>query len=373
MFKANSQISSCTFNNSPTKARFIVAGLFYLNIFAYSCLANAQGVVAGTNITNIATASYNVNAIPQELIESSPTGNSTSGIGNGNVTQFVVDRRVDLLVTGNSNANVNPGDSQVEVTFTLQNEGNAIQEFNLLVDNLITTDNFDSNNCNTQVTGVSGIPLAGVVLPTTGDIKLSPDQQASVSVRCDIPLDNGGSAILNGHTALIGLIAETVRNENGSNTVATTSTNDANNVETVFADGAGSDDALRDAMHSARRTYIASSSSAAPTLSMDKTIESMIHPGGANTSSTGSEVTYKIQINTSGVGTIENLVISDPTPMDMTYKIGSIRLNNVNQTDLSDGTDNTDYGFTNADTATINLGNFAAGSQYAILLTYIIN
>ena len=333
----------------------------------------AEGVTAGTSITNIATVSYTVENVVQEPINSSPTGNSISGNANGAVTMFVVDRKIDLLVTGNTNANVNPGDAQAEVTFTLQNQGNAIQEFSLLTDNLLASDNFDPNSCTTEVTGVTGTPVTGVILPTSGNIKLNPDQQASISVKCDIPLDNNGTAILTGQTAFISLIASTEKNEDDSNTVESNASESANSIDTVFADGAGSDDSNRDAMHSDRRTFIASTGTLPPTLSMDKSIVSVVDPVGGNTAIAGSEVTYKIQVNTAGIGTIENLVITDPTPADMTYKLGSIILNNTNQSDANDATDNTDFGISNADTATINLGNFAAGSQYEIQLTYIIN
>ena len=181
-----------------------------------------------------------------------------------------------------------------------------------------------------------------------------------------------GSPISTGDTSLIGLIATTVKNEDGSTTIETPSTDTALGIETVFADNAGTDDSNRDAMHSARRTYTAESSTILPTLTMDKTIVSVVDSSGGNTAIAGSEVTYKIQINTSGLGTINNLVITDPTPAEMSYKPGSIKLNNANLSDGSDA-DNADFGITTANTATINLGNIAAGSQYDIQLTYIIN
>ena len=223
------------------------------------------------------------------------------------------------------------------------------------------------------MTGVTGTPATGVTLPTSGNITLKPDQQASISVKCDIPLDNAGSPIATGDTALIGLIATTEKNTNGSNVTENDTSDSMTGIDTVFADDSGSDDGDRDGKHSARRSYIASTSSILPSLTMDKTILSVVDTSGGSSAVAGSEVTYKIQINTSGVGTINNLVITDPTPVDMTYKANSITLNNVNQSDANDASDNTDFGISSADTATINLGDFAAGSQYEIQLTYIIN
>jgi uncharacterized repeat protein (TIGR01451 family) len=348
--------------------------------FACACLfslpivspLSAQGVAAGTDISNKVIVNYQVDNIAQEPIESSPSGNSLAGTGNGQATTFKVDRKIDLVLTGNSNANVNPGDSQAEVTFTLQNEGNAIQEFSLIPDYTLTSDDFDSNNCHVEVTGVTGALLPSVTLPTSGNIKLKADQQASISVKCDIPLNHNSSPINTGDTSLLSLIATTEKNEDGSITTES-SADTPSGIETVYADNAGLDDSVRDAMHSARRTYTASNSTIAPTLAMEKTIVSVLDSSSGNTAIAGAEVTYNIRINTTGMGVINNLVITDPTPAEMSYKTGSIKLNNSNQSDANDITDNTDFGVTTANTATINLGNIAAGSQYDIQLTYIIN
>ena len=353
--------------------RNVLAGLICLGVLFYSTHINAQGVEAGTNISNIATVSYSIENIAQNPIKSSPSGNSVAGDSYGQATEFVVDRKVDLLVTGNTNANVSPGDNQAEVTFTLQNQGNAIQEFNLSTDSLLASDDFDTSGCNTEISSITGTPLAGVVIPSTGTIKLSPDQQATISVRCNVPVSNGGSAILSGQTALSELSAIAEKNDDGTDTSETNSADTPESIETVFVDGAGSNDLERDATHSATRTYIAANSSAAPELDLNKTIHSVVDPNGGNNAITGSEVTYKIQINTTGIGTINDLVVTDQTPAEMTYKTNSIQLNSLNQSDISDALDNSDFGITTADTATINLGDFAAGSQFEILVTYIIN
>ncbi len=345
---------------------------FCLLTLLFTSNVNAQGVAAGTDISNKVVVNYSVGGTIQEPIESSPSGNSLAGTGNGQATTFKVDRKIDLVLTGNSNASVNPGDSQAEVTFTLQNEGNATQEFSLIPDYTLASDDFDSNNCHVEVTGVTGAPLPGVTLPTSGNIKLKADQQASISVKCDIPLNHNSSPINTGDTSLISLIATTEKNEDGSITTES-SADTALGIETVYADSAGLDDSVRDAMHSARRTYTASSSTIVPSLTMEKTIVSVLDSSGGNTAIAGSEVTYIIQINTAGMGVINNLVITDPTPAEMSYKTGSIKLNNSNQSDANDSTDSADFGITTANAATINLGNIAAGSQYDIQLTYIIN
>lgn len=332
----------------------------------------AQGVAAGTEISNMVIVTYQIGGNPQTPIESSPTGNTSAGIGNGSQTVFEVDRKIDLLVTGNSNANVIPGDTQEEVTFSLINEGNDTQEFSLIPDSTLASDDFDVNNCNTQVTFISGTPLPGISLPVSGNIKLKADQRADISVKCDIPLNADGQPVLTGQSSLISLYATAEKNADGSNVDETNGSDTALNIETVLADSAGTDDVAADASHTARRTYTASSSANPPTLTIDKNIAEVVDPDGGSDAVSGSQVTYQISVSTNGTGFINNLVITDPTPVEMSYKPNSIYLDNLNLTDNNDS-DNADFGITSPETASINLGSIAAGNQYEIKLTYIIN
>jgi len=362
---------SVSFNNIKMINLLMLRILLSLS-FLFSSNLYAQGVIAGTEISNKAVVNYTISGIAQEPIESSPMGNSSPNIGEGTATMFKVDRKVDLTVTGNNNASVSPGDFQSEVTFTLLNEGNDNQTFQLIPSGSIVADSFDSSSCSTSVTAVSGTPLAGVTLPTSGDIKLAPDQTASISVKCDIPLVNGSSPIYSGETSLVSLTAITVLNGDGASTVENQSADSEQLTDTVFSDDSGTDDSLRDARHSARRTYTANTSSIPPTLSINKSIIEVKDPNGGNTAITGSEVDYKIKISTHGTGVLDNVVITDITPAGMSYKPASIKLDGTNLTDGTDG-DEGDFGVTLSDTVTVNLGNLNAGNQYEIQLTYIIN
>jgi len=333
----------------------------------------AQGVAAGSNILNTVVINYTIEGTIQTPIESSPTGNIKPGIGNGTATSFLVDRKIDLSVTGVSNANVTPGDTQSVITFILLNEGNDTQEFALSINSSLPTDGFDSSNCISTITAVSGTPLASITLPTTGSIMLKADQQASINVSCDIPLTQNGLALNTGDNALVSLIAIAEKNKDSSAVSETVNSDVNDEIETVYADTAGSDDIDRDASHSARREYITTSSAIPPNLTIDKSIVSIVDNDGGNSAISGSEVTYKITVSTSGNGDINNLIITDPTPIGMHYKNETIKLNNIVQSDILDALDKTDFGISNANTATINLGNITAGSLHEIQLTYIIN
>jgi uncharacterized repeat protein (TIGR01451 family) len=279
-----------------------------------------------------------------------------------------------LSITSNGDANVALGYPQAELNFTLINEGNDSQEFKLSTNSVLAADNFDTSSCTTTVTAVTpGSPLPSVVLPTTGNIKLKADQQASISVKCDIPLNNAGSPILAGQTSLLSLHANTEKNIDGSATIQTTIADDAIIIDTIFADSTGTDDVNRDASYSTRANYIASTSTTPPpTLAINKSIVEVKDTDGGSNAVTGSEVTYKLNVTTSGVGIINNVVITDITPTELTYKPSTIKLNGTGLSDNND-LDKADYGFTTANTATIDLGNINAGDQHEILLTYVIN
>ncbi len=81
---------------------------------------NAAGTAAGVNISNQATVDYKVGTVdqPQET--------------SNNYT-FVVDRKINLTVatTDGAAVSVTPGTSDNVLTFTVQNLGNGIQDFDL--------------------------------------------------------------------------------------------------------------------------------------------------------------------------------------------------------------------------------------------------
>ncbi len=357
-----------------TKSLMLINILCIASSLILNIPVSAQGVTAGTDISNTVVVSYDIAGAPQQPIESSPTGNSTPGIGNGLGTSFKVDRKIDLSITSNGDASVALGYPQAELNFILVNEGNDSQEFKLSTNSVLAADNFDTSSCTTTVTAVTpGSPLPSVVLPTTGNIKLKADQQASISVKCDIPLNNAGSPILAGQTSLLSLHANTEKNIDGSATIQTTIADDAIIIDTIFADSTGTDDVNRDASYSTRANYIASTSTTPPpTLAINKSIVEVKDTDGGSNAVTGSEVTYKLNVTTSGVGIINNVVITDITPTELTYKPSTIKLNGTGLSDNND-LDKADYGFTTANTATIDLGNINAGDQHEILLTYVIN
>ena len=100
--------------------------------------AYASGTDAGLPINNRATVNYSVGSVAQTPIESSPTGNSTPGVGAGANTTFVVDNKIlhTVAETGTNATITTPGALDVVTTFTVTNTGNKAQGYQLTATNL---------------------------------------------------------------------------------------------------------------------------------------------------------------------------------------------------------------------------------------------
>ena len=83
--------------------------------------AFADGTAAGSLVSNIFTLDYDVNGAEQPQINN-----------NSNPTDFLVDRLIDLTVTGTATpVSVAPGQENAITTFTLTNDGNGTQAYDL--------------------------------------------------------------------------------------------------------------------------------------------------------------------------------------------------------------------------------------------------
>jgi len=108
--------------------------LSMVTILALSSVgAMAAGTTKGTNITNTATLSFSVEGVTQTPVIS-------------NEDSFVVDKKIDFVLTHNDNPKhliVVANDENKERSFTLVNESNDVQKYSLSVSNL-SGDTYDS-------------------------------------------------------------------------------------------------------------------------------------------------------------------------------------------------------------------------------------
>ncbi len=279
----------------------------------------AAGTPSGTSVANKATVNYDVGGIGQTLIESSPTGNSTAGLGNGTNTTFLVDTKLNLTVTTTDVAAVSvvPGSTNQVLTFTVTNTGNAIQDVSLSAldaaghEPFGLTDNFNASNVRIFVeSGATPGYQAGEDTATYID-ELAADATKTVYIVSDIPL-----AQVNNDAAAYDLVAQVAAGGGVGVHGADITTDDslvADNpatVQRVFADAAGSNDALHDGKHSSASAYKVVTAH----LSITKTsaviwdpVNNAVNPKAIP----GARVEYTISVSNTGNASATNVAVAD--------------------------------------------------------------
>jgi uncharacterized repeat protein (TIGR01451 family) len=291
-----------------------------LGAIAVSQQSLAAGTAASTSIDNRATINYQVGGVAQTPIESSPTGNSTAGVGNGANTSFVVDNKVDLTVTevGGAATTVGAGAANVVTTFRVTNTGNNTQGYNLSSSNVGGTlftraDAFDMTNLRTFVStaacsGVSPTPTYNAGTDTAVNIvSLAADACAYVFIVADTPVTATNGQASNVRLQAVARVATTL--------AALTQTAGAESptvVDVVFADN------LRDATETADDQYWVQTAA----LAVAKTSSVVSDPfnGTSNPKSIpGAVMEYGITLTNTGAVAATVVTITDPIPTNTTF------------------------------------------------------
>lgn len=295
-----------------------------LGAIAVSQASLAAGTAANTTINNKATVNYQVSGIAQTPIESSPTGNSTAGVGNGVNTAFLVDRKIDLVVQEVDGAatSVSPGATNQVTTFFLRNDGNDTQGFSLsAVDDAIASstvfgraDAFNTSNVRVFVesTACTGIGQTGLSYVAASDTAtnvstLAADACAFIYVVADVPVTATNGQASNVTLTAIARVPTTL-----AALTQTAGADSATTVDVVFAD------AGRDATQTAQDQYLISSAA----LAVQKTSTVVSDPFNLAVNPKaipGAVVEYGIALTNSGGATATVVTITDPIPTNTTF------------------------------------------------------
>lgn len=284
-----------------------------LALFAFGATtAHAAGTTAGDSITNTATISYQVGGIDQNDQTASDT--------------LVVDRKINLTVAevGTATTIVTPGSGSQVTTFTVTNTSNAPLDFALeaLQQSGGTaahggTDTFTANSVRIYLDNGDNTFDASSDTLVTFLNEVAADATRRVFVVSDIPL-----GLANASVAGVALRA-TAREAGdaamqGAALTQTTGGNTAG-MDTVFADGIGTDDGDRDAAQSARDDYTV----ATATLTILKTSRIVSDPVNGTTNPKmipGATIEYCIAVsNASGASDAAAITVNDPLPTTVTY------------------------------------------------------
>lgn len=303
----------------------------------------AVGTPANTGITNRATINYDVGGATI-VIESSPTGNATTGANNGADTSFVVDQMVDLVVTraGGAYTPAAAGSTTAVLTYSVANTGNDTFDFNL---NALDIDGLADPYGGAD--NLNGVVVTGIFVdsdpagPTGGGTPYSPaahsyavgtdtatfvddlaqDQMINVYIVCTIP----GTAV-NGDIAVMLLRAEARRASDTADLTATVG-GDTPGMDIVFVDadgdGAGPQDADRNSEHVAVDAFQIQ----APSLTVTKTSQVQEDPFNGTTNPMAiplARVRYTITIANGGASAANNIVVTDAIPGSTWFYVGSV-------------------------------------------------
>lgn len=297
--------------------------------------ASAAGTVAGTNIDNVAHATYEQPGGGEVTVDS-------------NVVTLKVDELLDLTVASTDPGDVatQPGLTGQLLSFTLTNAGNGTEAFTLSTiangggddfDPSVTSIVIDSNGNGAFDAGVDSAYVAGV-----NDPQLDPDQSIAVFILSSIP----GSA-QDGNRGRVDLTA-VAKTGHGAPGTSFAGAGQGGGDAVVGATGADGED---DGWYRVARASVSLVKSA-----------TIADPFGGSARTPGATITYSLVATISGSGSLANVRVTDSVPAGTTYTAGSITLDGSPLTDAAD----LDSGAFGAGAIAVGLGNVAAGSTRTV-------
>ncbi len=308
---------------------------------------SAQGVAAGTVISNTAIVSYDISNQP----------NSTDTIEASN--SFTVAETINAVLTSLDTSSVVVPTPATDKTLTWQltNTGNGSESFLLNSIDTLNSDDFNPTvkSIWLETNGVPGLQSSDMLYQTGNAITLASDQSQIIYIQSDIP-----PALVKQQQGNVKLIATSTTPGATGSAVG----------DSLPGAGEGGTDAVVLIDHG-QTQGISGYSISNVALLLNKTVASVVDPFSGTDIMSESIITYQIDVTVTGDpnGTIGNLVIEDTTPANMQYVAGSTKLDNQPLTDNAD-TDNADFNITKNNTVSINLGDITPPANHTITITY---
>ena len=272
--------------------------------------AHAAGTPAGTNIENVATATYEESGGVQTTIES-------------NAVSMKVDELLDVTVSSAVPADVgaSPGTTGQVLRFTIANGGNGPEAFTLATvanaggddfDPTVTSVVLDANGNNAYDAGIDTAYVAG-----SNDPLLQPDASLSVFVLSSIP-----AGATDGQRGRIDLTAVS---NTGAGSPGTSFAGKGEGGGNAVAGATGADaeasawfKIAKNAMSFAKTALVAD-------------------PFGGAAPVPGATITFTLTATVSANRSLANVRISDAVPAGTTYAPGTITVDGAALTDAEDG------------------------------------
>lgn len=304
--------------------------------------ASAAGTTAGTTISNVATATYDL-----------PNGGS--GTIQSNVVTIKVDELINVTVAWHDPGDVvgPAGGTNQVLSFTVTNGGNGTEAFTLGTVAALGGDDFDPTITaivlDTNGNGAYDPGVDTVYVPGTNDPTLAPDQSTTVFILSTLPLSaadgNRGRAELS------------ATSKKGTGTPGTSFAGKGQGGGNAVV-GATGGKGQADGFYKVLKASVAFVKSAA-----------VADPFGGTSQVPGATITYTLAATVSGTGNIANLKVTDSVPAGTTYKSGSITLDGTALTDAADS----DAGSFSGTGIAVNLGTVATGATRTVTFKVTIN
>jgi uncharacterized repeat protein (TIGR01451 family) len=295
---------------------------------------HAAGTLAGTDIQNIASASYD-------------SGGTTVDI-QSNAVVIKVDELLDVTTATTDPGDIitNNGAQNVVSSFRITNTGNGPEAFRLTPNVTNGGDDFDPSLVqvviDTNGNGVYDPGVDTVYVAGSNDPILQPDQSVRAFVLTNMPASQN-----NGDRAEVRLLAAAVT---GTGTPGTSfaGAGEGGGNAVVGTTGADAEGAGYVAIQTASITLVKSAN--------------ILDPFGGNRPVPGAVITYTLVATVSGSGSLSNVSINDPIPANAQYIASSITLDASPLTDAADA----DQGNFNGSRISVALGNVPAGQTRTV-------
>jgi len=280
----------------------------------YSTSVLAVGTDAGTPIDNFATVNFKVGGIDQTAVDS-PT------------TQFVVDQVVDVTVAeaDGADTDVSPAEFGAIARFTVTNTGNATQDFDLSIADLVGGTVFGNlDNINADLLTIA-VDANGDDVYDVGDTAIIIDELSADDLNPNPLLDNVVSVFIlgnipasavDGDAANIELTA-TAHKAGGAGLgvieAETGGNDDPSTVQIVFSNDTGTDE----------DSYLVGSATLVAVKASEVVSDPLGQVAPAALAIPGAFVEYEITITNTGGSDATELVITDDVQGELTFETGT--------------------------------------------------
>ena len=347
--------------NEQKRCCIFGAAALCLGSFFVVPLSHAVGTDAGVNIQNTATVNFSVGGSAQTPVTS-------------NTVQTTVDELLDVVVVDDTAGPVAvaAGEAGALLQFSVTNNGNGTEVFRIIADDAVAEGGFDPSlqQLYLESNGLPGLQPGSdtAYVSGSGDPTIAEDETLVVYVASNIPLglaqgDNGDVEVR--------AVAQTILDQAGLDDPDAAGWPAPGTSYAGVGDGGGaavvgtSHDIANLLMRRSGRYQVSDA-----VVSITKTAVAITDPFGGTSLIPGTILTYQLDVNVSGAGSAEGLVVTDVIPAELEYQPGSLNVAGAPEDDdfAPAGTDNSGFDASTT-TVTVAQGTVAGGAP-TIVITF---